>query len=157
KLDVTSSGKISLSDGRGKDVDMSSVAWNIFGQGASTLPKDEVREDGKAQPQNLSLYGPTGKVVKNDVRQGDYNNCFFLSCVWGAMNSLGDSYVTNMIKQTGANTFQVTFPNHSPVDVTVTPTEASMYSYVTNGGCYLTVLALAADKVVLSHTGGDTK
>jgi hypothetical protein len=163
KLQVTN-GAVSLVDGKGDAQSTGTVAYMIYAPGVRMLSQDTHQPGQPANPANqkqtkLSLYGPTGKIEINDVRQGYYNDCFFLSGIWSAMNSHGVSYVQNMIKQTGPDRFEVSFPGyaHNPIEVHITPTEAVMFSGTTNGGCYLSVLALAADHISVNRTQGTSK
>ena len=161
KLQVSADGQVTMVNGSGQQVQTGNYAFNYYAPGARMLAQD-VAGQGKIpgnRQDHLSLYGSSNTVVINDVRQGDYNDCFFLASVWATMQNYGTPYVQNMIKQVGPNKFDVTFPGyaHNPISVDITPTEASMFSRTTNGGCYLSVLALAADRIVTNRAGTDSK
>jgi hypothetical protein len=162
KLGVNADGLVTLTDvATGKTIDIRLLSINYYVPGVKLLAQDTAKTGPGGKPDNdrLSLYGPTNTVNINAVRQADFGNCFFLSCVWATMQNYGTAYLENMIKQVGPDRFEVSFPGyaHNPIHVKLTPTEAAMFSYATNGGCYLSVLGMAAAHIATDRATGPHK
>jgi hypothetical protein len=126
----------------------SSVVKN-FKTGMETLTQDS---KGK---HDFSLYGPGGEPKMSDVRQGPFDNCFFLAAVDGVLRYFGPQAISSMIKADGHDTYSVTFPGQTTVKVKLTAGEVANFSHTKDDGVWLAVLGLAANKFLGSDGWGN--
>lgn len=115
---------------------------------------ETLTQDSKGR-HDFSLYGPGGEPKMSDVRQGPFDNCFFLAAVDGVLRYFGPQAISSMIKADGHDTYSVTFPGQATVKVKLTAGEVANFSHTKDDGVWLAVLGLAANKFLASDGWGN--
>lgn len=113
---------------------------------------ENVRQDTHGN--GWSLWGDHDPPELSENVQWKLNDCYLVSAVNGLIKNDPDA-LKKMIKQTGPDTFRVTFSGYDkPLDIKLTPGEVAAFSYSRHGGCYLAVIGMAVVEV-MKATGTD--
>lgn len=100
----------------------------------------------------FSLYGNFSGPVLSSIQQALPGNCFYLAAIDSVLNQ-DPKLIANMITS-GATTgtYIVTFPKGQKQTVTVTDGIIANYSLAIDNGCWLAVMGLAENNLLVSST-----
>jgi hypothetical protein len=104
----------------------------------------------------FNLYGSYNGPQLTGIQQQTPGDCFFLSAVESVLNQ-NPSLVAKMITENSNGTFAVSFPNGQKETVTLTDADIATFSTATNNGCWLSVLGLAENNILVGLAASSNK
>jgi hypothetical protein len=103
---------------------------------------------------SFNLYGSYTAPQMSSIQQGALGDCYYLASIDAILNQ-SPQLISKLITQNANGTFTVTFPKAtnqqaSSETVTLTDSEIADFNIATNNGCWLAVMGLAENDVLVA-------